>query len=214
MRIFILSLSILVAFPAFSQQDSIKLSPALTLGFDVIQPISSFVNKTKHGLDASIDIGSYKKWTLALEGGYLKINTNNSKLTFNSTGSFGRIGLDYNFYKKAHHGEIDQMNIGFRYGYSGNTFSAPNIIINDTIWGSYYTSLPRQRATAQWFEINFNLRAAVIQNLCFGWSIRAKYMFSNKVTGPIKPFQCPGFGNTSSKVTLGFLYSIYYRIPL
>ena len=113
----------LCSIALFSQeQDSIvyKDSYGLRVGIDLYNPVATFIDDNRKGLELVGDYRISKKWYVAAELGYIDNTREEDFLNFTTSGQYIKAGVDYNIYENW----LDMENLiylGFRYGYS--TFS-------------------------------------------------------------------------------------------
>ena len=127
LKYFINILFLLSCVVSFSQQDIaqqndtlIKNKYGLRVGVDLFNPVNTFFNEERKGLELVGDYRITKKLYIAAELGYLENTTDEDFINFTTNGSYIKAGVDYNAYENW----LDMENaiyVGFRYGYS--TFS-------------------------------------------------------------------------------------------
>jgi hypothetical protein len=167
------------------------------------------------GYEFSVDYELKLNYYPAFEFGLQNIKLDEPTYYYESSGFYFRLGLDYNFQKNLAFDQYEMVFFGFRYGFSRQEHSADNIIIENDYWGDYYAeSVPKSPFAAHWIELSGGIRAELFRNIFIGWSIRGRLLLVQTKDAAMEPYYIPGFGKGGKRVSLGFNYSIYYRIPL
>ncbi|MCF6296813.1 MAG: DUF6048 family protein [Flavobacteriaceae bacterium] len=219
------SISILffvISFSLFSQKkeiDTVKQKDryGLRVGIDLLNPILSFFDDEKTGLEFVGDYRITKRFYIAGEFGYNKSTNQEDYLNFTTNGGYLKLGADYNAYKNLI-GMENMLYVGVRYAFGTfeqtlNQYSVnadpfiPTLIISD--------SQSFDNLSAQWLEFVVGLKVEVLHNVYLGFSIRTNKLISSKEPENFKNLYIPGF----TKVFLNnngfsFNYTISYLIPL
>jgi hypothetical protein len=162
--------------------------------------------------------GDYEiKRDLYLTGEYGMQTVNLAKPTYNyySKGDYYRIGFDRNFLKYDNPDDYDMAYLGLCYGISNLKHSADSIKIPENYWGIVpdLYNFQESNYSAQWIELVAGLRTELFRNFFIGWSIRARFLVTHTKDQHMDPYNIPGYGSGQKKSTMGFNFSIYYRIP-
>ena len=196
-------------------QDTAQWTRGLRFGCDVSRFALSEFQQGRKAMEFSFDTEyKYNKFFTA-EAGVEQISTSNDRLSYKSTGFYGRAGLDFNILKrdKLEKGR-DIVYVGFRYGFyhvnhQVDSYVIPSYFPKDTRNGSFSS----KNLNGHWIEVAFGLKVEVVKNLFLGGSARGRVLlFSGKDIN--YPNYMPGFGKGANKVNFGVNYSIYYQIPL
>lgn len=189
------------------------------VGADLYKLTRSFYDKNYQGLELVGDYRLTKNYYIAGELGNEKITVDDTRLDFTTTGTYFKVGFDYNVYENW----LDMENmvyVGMRYGVSSfsqqlNSYKIyapypqldPNIEINS---GEEYKGL-----SASWAEVVVGMKAEVINNIYVGFSVNMKYLVTNKTPENFDNLYIPGFHRTyDGNFGVGFNYSISYFIPI
>ena len=211
---------ILYSLSFFSQEkDSIvfKDSYGLRVGIDLYNPISSFIDNSRKGLELVGDYRISKKFYIAAELGYTEKTTDLDLLNFTTNGQYIKAGLDYNTYENW----LNMENIiyfGFRYGFS--TFNQTlnrGIINNDPFLPEQEITTPREynSLNAHWAELVVGLKAEILHNVYLGFSFSGKKMITTKEPIGFKNLFVPGFNRVFLNDSgFGLNYTISYLIPI
>lgn len=148
---------------------------------------------------------------------------------YQNTGTYFRIGLDYNILKHMKQKFLeDAIFIGFRFGHVAGKHKI-NMLVKNIPWNwydirskkngklsqfRYSADLPYKNYTANWFELVTGLRATVWRNFQMGYTFRYKVMMTIKNQHKnLFVNEVPGFGTTELKAKPSISYHVFYRIP-
>jgi len=186
----------LFAVTLFSQtNDSIvyKDSYGLRVGVDLYNPISTFIDDNRKGLELVGDYRISKKWYVAAELGYLENTRDEDFINFTTNGQYIKAGVDYNAYENW----LDMENliyIGFRYGYAtfNQTLNSASVS-NDPFFPIQDVETPVKfdNLNAQWAEFVVGIKAEVLHNVFMGFSFSGKKMISTKEPNNFKNLFVP-----------------------
>lgn len=224
LKYFINILFLLIAFGSFAQDlkvendTIIKNKYGLRVGVDLFNPVNTFFDKDRKGLELVGDYRISKKYYLAAELGYLENTSKEDYLNFTTNGSYIKAGVDYNAYQNW----LDMENmiyVGFRYGFSTFSQTLNSYTINNNYYlHEYETAVEGQKfdgLSAHWAEIVLGIKAELFNNLYLGFSFSGKKMISSKEPENFKNLFVPGFNRVFlNNAGFGFNYTISYLIPL
>ena len=220
LKYFISILLLLYSLSIFSQEkDSIvfKDTYGLRIGIDLYNPVSSFIDDSRKGLELVGDYRISKMFYIATELGYTEKTTDLDLLNFTTKGQYIKVGLDYNTYENW----LNMENIiyfGFRYGLSSfNQTLNSGIINSDPFLPEQEVTAPREfdSLNAHWAEILVGIKAEIFHNVYLGFSFSGKKMISTKEPLGFKNFFVPGFNRVFLNDSgFGFNYTISYLIPI
>lgn len=191
----------------------------LRVGADLYKLARSVYDEDYQGFELVGDFRVTKKIYAAAEIGNEKKTTDEPNLNFTTSGSFIKIGFDYNAYENWLDME-NMIHIGLRYGFS--TFSHelhsystynpyPYFSESQTIEsGTEFKGL-----TASWAEVVGGVKVEVFNNLYVGFSARLYILVSNKKPEGFDNLYIPGFNRTyDGSFGVGFNYTVSYFIPI
>ena len=185
----------------------------LRVGMDITRPSQHLWTKgDRYGTELSFDIEIKPNLFSVLETGWEKMKIKNDYVRYNSSGSYTRIGVDYNFLEAEHKNDMDILYIGVRYGISFARQEVPYFNLND-YWAEGSGHFPQRNYNAQWVEGILGLKAEIFNNFFLGWTIRGKLKtHQTDVSMPTVYFN-PGYGKAENKFNFDFTYSIFYNLP-
>ena len=218
------SLLLLVTFSSLAQEQPTDTIPPKTerfgvrVGVDLYKLTRSFYDDNYRGLEIVGDYRLTKKYYIAGELGNEEITVDDSRLNFTTSGSYFKVGFDYNAYENW----LDMENmiyVGLRYGVSSfnqtlNTYT----IYNPNPYFGQSAVIPSGQKfdglSASWAEVVAGMKAEMINNLFVGFSFRLNYLVSNKQPAGFENLYIPGFHRTyAGKFGVGFNYTVSYFIP-
>lgn len=200
-------------------KDTVYLNKyGLRLGIDLHNPIHTFIDDKRKGLEIVGDFRLSKRFFAAAELGYTDNKTPLDNLYFTTNGTYIKLGVDYNAYENW----LDMENmiyVGLRYGISTFKHNVGNYTINNSVFfdddlavrnGAEYTGL-----NGHWAEIVLGVKAELFNNLFLGFSFSGKKLISSKQPDNFKNLFIPGFNRVFlNNSGFGFNYTLSYLIPL
>ena len=191
----------------------------LRVGADLYKLARSVYDKDYQGIELVGDFRVSKKFYVAAELGNEKKTTDEPNLNFTTSGTFIKVGFDYNTYENW----LDMENmiyVGLRYGVSSfsqelNSYRIYNAnpYFDETVTftpGTEYKGL-----TASWAEAVAGVKVEVFNNLYVGFSARLYILVSDKKPDGFDNLYIPGFNRTyEGSFGVGFNYTVSYFIPL
>lgn len=129
-----------------------------------------------------------------------------TRISYKTTGPYGKIGADFNIMKNKH--DIYRVLVGFRYAFTSFKFDINHPGITDPVWGG---TVPFEghdiAANYHWMELLVGIDAKIWGPLHLGWSARYKRKIhaDNGTMG--KLWYVPGYGIQGS-VRLGGTFDI------
>lgn len=237
MRTCLFYISILLCGTISAQEEEEKkitardtLPPAekygLRVGVDISRLIrtalsedSDDTNDEYAGFEISGDYRVYKNYYLAAEIGNESLLRNEENINAEGSGSYARIGADYNAYNNWY-GMQNSIYIGLRYGFStfDQTLNSYKIFNNSNFFPAPIKDekIEADGLTAGWIELVLGLKVETLKNLYLGANISLRRLVSEKTPERFDNLFIPGFGRTNdySKYNVGYSYSISYLIPI
>jgi len=187
--------------------------PGLRLGLDISRPFQQLWTKgDRYGSEFSTDFEAKPNLYLAAEAGWEKLKLIQPLVDYASSGSYLRLGVDYNVLSPEDTDTKSMFYFGVRYAFDIASQKV-NSYTTEGYWGSTTGSFPNQSFTSHWLEIILGIKGEIVKNFYMGWSIRTKFMLAQTAEELPEIYFTPGFGKSISTVALDFTYSIYYTIP-
>lgn len=194
-----------------------KTGYGFRLGADISKLALPIIDKSYKGLELVGDYRISKNWYIATELGYENEITYEDYTRSTSSGSYIRLGANYNAYQNW----LDMNNeiyVGGRYGLAKfeqtlNNYT-PNV--NSRYFPSQTITTPKKTMglTAHWFEFQLGVKAETLKNLFVGFSGSFKIGLNIENPDNFKTLYAPGFNRVYSSGTgFGFNYTISYLIP-
>jgi hypothetical protein len=205
-------------FPVFPREEPVKEKIRIIgprIGFDLSRLTLYYFEPERTAYEISFDYEIKRNYYPTVEFGLQDIKLEEPHYNYFSEGYYLKLGMDYNFQKNTAIDQYEMVFFGFRYGFSKQGHSAESIIIADDYWGDFYAeSIPVSTFYGHWIELSAGVKAELFKNLFVGWSFRGRLLLFKSKHPSIEPYYIHGFGRGNKRVSLGFTYSIYYRLPL
>lgn len=224
---------LLLWMPILGQKDSLnvqnkdsviyKQEYGIRLGIDLSRPATSFLEDNYTGLEIVGDYRLTQKMYVAAEIGNEKKTIEEDLYDFTASGSYIKLGIDYNTYANWY-GENNAIFVGGRYAFGSFSQTLNNSQIFDTsrYWypNDFATgsSAPMEykSLSASWLEAVLGIKAELFANIFLGASVRLGALITNKDPDGFRNLFIPGFNRVtdSSIFGVGYNYSLTYFIPL
>ena len=193
----------------------------IRLGIDLLKPILSSSEGDNLNYEIVGDLQLTENIYLAGEYGLVDKVIEDENINFNSSGSFLRIGFDYNMFENWI-GMDNSIYIGLRYGTS--SFSSKILDYNVRNKDSYFSNLVTNEfqtieysnLSGNWIEILLGIKVETFKNVYLGLSLRLNKLLSDKKPNNFGNLFIPGFNKVTDENTFGsgFNYTLTYSIPL
>jgi len=193
----------------------------IRLGIDLLKPILSSSEGDNLNYEIVGDLQLTENIYLAGEYGLVDKIIEDENINFNSSGSFLRIGFDYNMFENWI-GMDNSIYVGLRYGTS--SFSSKILDYNVRNKDSYFSNLVTNEfqtieysnLSGNWIEILLGIKVETFKNVYLGLSLRLNKLLSDKKPDNFGNLFIPGFNKVTDDNTFGsgFNYTLTYSIPL
>ena len=202
-------------------KDKILTINKLNLGLDLFKPIKSSSDGDNLNYEIVGDLQLTENLYLAGEYGIVDRIIEDENINFNSSGSFLRIGFNYNMFENWV-GMDNSIYLGLRYA----TSNFSNKIINYTVRNqdsyfsnlvdSEYQTIEYSDLSGNWIEIVAGLKVETFNNVYLGFSLRLNKLLSDSEPDNFDTLFIPGFNKVTDDNTFGsgFNYTLTYSIPL
>ncbi len=214
--------SSLVAQEAQKTQND-TLSPkhkyGLRVGADISKPLRTLFEKGYTGFEIMGDFRFSKKFYLAAEIGSETKDWTEPNLTNTTTGSYVKIGVDYNAYNNW----LDMNNAifaGLRYGFSTfkQELTGYSIYTTTHDFPSPFIETAKEFSglNAHWIELIVGVKTEIFNNLFLSVNLQLKLNLSSTQPENFANLYIPGFNKTNdfSDFGVGYGYTISYLIPI
>lgn len=202
--------------------DSIEktLKYGLRVGIDLSKLLRSSLDDDYKGFEIIGDYRLTKNWYLAGEFGTEENTTATDNLNFSTSGSYFKIGADYNFFDNWL-GMENMIYSGFRAGVStfGHTINSFNTYSTNQYWPIQFTDTTAKEFNGlsfTWIEFLVGIKAEVFNNFFIGINAQLKSRITQDIPDDFENLYVPGFNRTYDNVRIGvgYGYSLSYMIPL
>lgn len=191
----------------------------LRVGVDLSKPLRTLLEEDYRGLEIMGDYRVYKDYYLAAELGNEKLPFEGDNISVTSSGSYIKVGVDYNAYENWA-GMENMIFAGLRYGFAtfSQTLEEYNIYAINPYFPPTVIEGPFESSglTANWLEFLVGIKVEILPNLYLGGNVQLKRMISQVSPSNMDNLIIPGFNQTNdaSSFGVGYSYNISYLIPL
>lgn len=206
----------------------------IRFGVDLSRPVLSYFNEDYTGLEFMGDYRLTQNLYLAAELGNEKkaareelgseLSNNLTELySFETSGSYLKLGIDYNTYENWY-GMNNTIYVGGRYAASSfsQTLNSYSLYDSNRYWNNGVliegSNFPEEFGSlnATWLEFVFGIKAELFANIFLGGSVRMGFLISNKTADRFPNLWIPGFNRVTdaSKFGVGYNYGLTYFLPL
>ena len=203
------------------KKDKLLKINKIRLGLDLLKPILSSSEGDNLNYEIVGDLQLTENVYLAGEYGLVDKVIEDENINFNSTGSFLRIGFDYNMFENWI-GMDNSIYVGVRYGTS--SFSSKILDYNVRNKDSYFSNLVTDEfetieysnLSGNWVEVLLGIKVETFKNVYLGLSLRLNKLLSDEKPNNFGNLFIPGFNKVTDENTFGsgFNYTLTYSIPL
>ena len=210
--ILLTGISFLLTLPVFSQGDSLRMRQGgVQLGVDLVPAIGYFLSSPRRGAALMTDVEFRDGWFITAEGGYLDFTKEETDYRYMNNGMYFKAGINHNFIPRLPQ-ENDIVFWGLRVATGSFTHSVDPVVIRSGYWGNYTTSLPEERVHPFWAEMVLGIKVEMLRNFFVGWNVRGRFQLHLPHSN-FPPYIVPGYGYAGKSFSIGFNYTLAYRIP-
>ena len=200
-----------------------KQAYGLRFGIDLSRPLISVFEEEFTGFEIVGDYRLTQKYYIAAELGNEKRDRQEDLFNFTTSGSYIKVGFDYNTYGNWY-GEHNLIYIGGRYAFSSYSQTVNNYKIfnssrywnpGDFVEGSSVAQ-KFDGLNASWLEFVLGIKTELFANIFLGGSVRLGILISNPQDKPFPNHFVPGFNKVTdnSRFGIGYNFSLTYFVPL
>ena len=206
-------ISLLMAIPAFPQEQGTKIMRygGIRFGVDLVPFVGYFLTPQQKGAAVTADAEFRDGWFAVINAGYLDFNKEEADYTYHNNGRYLKIGINHNFVPREP-GENEIIFWGLGFATSVFTHSADPVVIRNSYWGDYVTSVGPVKMRPFWVEMTAGIRVEMFRNFFMGWNVQGRFLLQLPDNEP-EPYIVPGYGYTGKSFSVGFNYTLSFRIP-
>lgn len=198
-------------------------SYGLRVGVDLSRPTITFFEPEYTGFEIVGDYRITQNLYLAAELGNEKRDRQEDLYNFTTSGSYIKVGIDYNTYGNWY-GEQNLIYIGGRVAYSNFSQTLNNFQIYDSnrywnpdgfVVGST-EALEFSGLSATWLEFVLGVKAELLANIYLGGSVRLGAYITNDEPENFRNLFIPGFNKVTdnARFGIGYNFTLSYFLPL
>lgn len=191
----------------------------LRVGVDLSRIIRSYSSDNYEGLEFVADYRVYRKFYVSAEVGHESLVRDEENINVEGSGSYGRIGIDYNSYNNWY-GMQNLIFVGLRYGLStfNQRLNSYRIFTGSSIFPNreIISGIQNDNLSANWISFVVGLKVETLKNLYLGANVSLRRLLNQKQPNGFDNLFIPGFGQTNdfSSYNVGYSYTISYLISL
>lgn len=191
----------------------------IRVGLDLAKPVRTLIEDGYSGFEIIGDFRVTKKFYAAVELGNEKKDWIEPYISTKTSGSYAKIGFDYNAYENWL-GMENAITLGLRYGFS--TFKQElvsyRIYTDNPAFPTQiiYDSQESSGLTAHWAELVIGIKTEILNNLYLSLNVQLKRKITEDQPENFANLYIPGFNRTYdySEFGAGYGYSLSYLIPI
>ena len=191
----------------------------IRVGVDLAKPLRTLIENGYSGFEIMGDFRVTKKFYAAVELGNEKKDWNEPYVSSVTSGSYAKIGFDYNAYENWL-GMENAITLGLRYGFSSfkQELTSYRIYTDNPAFPTQTIIEPQEYSglTAHWAELIVGVKAEILNNLYLSLNLQLKRKITETEPENFANLYIPGFNRTYdySEFGVGYGYSISYLIPI
>lgn len=189
-----------------------KAPQGITIGVNLAGPFNSLMDGDRSGFSFVSRFNLAEDYFFMGEAGFEQISFEKEEYDYESNGTFLKAGIEKDMLNNMR-SVIDNLFIGFQYGFALQSQSASRFLANNGYWDDYEGSISSETLTSHWFELSTGPRTEIFKNFYIGWKIHLRVSLINTGQDVMKPYIVPGFGNGDNRVNAAFSYTLEYMIP-
>ena len=184
----------------------------LRFGFDVSKPIVNAVQNTRLSYEAEADYYLRNGIYAVAEGGFGSASYDYPDLSYKSTNSFFRIGIDRTLISRLGASDWDAAFVGLRYGVGFINRGEAAYTIVDSVWGNFSAATPAKMFTAHWAEITGGVRVELLKGFFAGWNVTGRFLLNSRSFNELSPVFIAGYGRGDKTTVFDFNFYLCYAL--
>lgn len=197
-----------------SKKMQYPLMESVTVGLNLWDPVMRLLGQDYGGVDFWGELSLHNRYKPVFEFGLgsTDITPDGNNYTFKSPmAPYFKIGMNYNIFYN--NNPAYEFLVGVRYGFTPFKYEISNFTIDDSYWGdTEQMSIPRQNATAGYFEFMAGVRVMIWKGISLGWMAKYHAILHESKSDFGESMYIPGYGKRGGAFTASF--SISYTLPL
>ncbi len=194
---------------------------ALRAGIDLYKPIRTQFDKEFQGLEFVGDLKVGERLYVASEIGSEKRTIQSEQLNFTTSGSYIKVGIDYNMFTNWV-GLNNDIFIGLRLARSIHKHTLNNYLVYIThhYWDTPTTDKgfangERETLSTGWMEVIFGTKVEITSKFYLGLSLRVHRILTDDQPVNFGNLYVPGFNTVTDQNKFGasFNYTLTYSLP-
>ncbi len=184
----------------------------LRIGFDISQPIINAFTTIRTGYELQADYYLKNDIYGAIELGWGSSKYEFEDLSYKSSNSFFRIGIDKSLLKRVNDKDWDYAFVGLRYGMSFINRGEGAYMTNDSLWGVTRGVVEAKKYSGYWIEITGGLKVELFTGFYAGWNVRGKFLMNQAAFRTLPPVYVAGYGKGDKNSVFDFNFYFSYAL--
>jgi len=190
-----------------------EIPRGFTLGVNVAGPVYKLLDSDRSGISFLTRINIKEDLFFFGELGFENISFEKTAYSYDSNGSFLKVGAEIDMLPRKEAGSFDNLLIGLHYGFALHEQEASSFFIENGYWDDYSGSIASNTVNTHWVELSAGPRAEVFKNLYLSWNLHIRVSLTDNNNSILEPYIIPGFGSGDNRLNAGFSYVLEYLIP-
>jgi hypothetical protein len=184
----------------------------LRFSIDISRPVLNLAQDTRSSYEAAVDYYLHQEIYLVAEGGFGSSNYDYPDLSYKTTNSFFRFGVDRTIITRLGNSDWDAAFFGARYAFAPISRQEASYTIVDSVWGNNSGTIPAKTFSAHWIEITAGVRVELLKCLFAGWNVRGKFLLNQQSFRELPPQFIAGFGRGDKTTVFDFNFYLSYAL--
>jgi hypothetical protein len=184
----------------------------LRFGIDISRPVVNIAQNTRTSYEAAVDYYYRKELYFVAEGGFGKAKYDYSDLSYTTTNSFFRLGIDKTLITRLGARDWDAAFLGIRYGVAFIDRGEATYTIVDSLWGNSSGTIASKSFAAHWAEVCGGVRVELLKGFFAGWNVRARFLLNGRSFQELSPAFIAGYGRGDKTTVFDFNFYLCYAI--
>ncbi len=182
------------------------------IGWNVVPTIQTLLNEGNQSAEFSTEINLQHRYFPIVEFGFDNKELTTLSYQYQSSGIFGRLGVNYNFVKPSKLFPDNSFYFGLRYALASSEHQLTTSISENYWQETGNVAINPTHVISAWIESVVGVKAALNKSFYLGASVRYAFSPHYYTLSLVVPTYIPGYGEISSNKWI-FAYSIIYKLP-
>lgn len=182
------------------------------MSLDLRWPLQNLFVNSFYNYEVAADYTLKSDLYIVAEGGFGGSDYSYPDLSYKSSNSFLRIGVEKSLLKRIANTDWDIAFAGVRYGIGFINRGVASYSVNDSLFGNSSGKVPAQQFVAHWGEITGGIKLELIPKVFVGWNVRGKFLLNQRAFNELSPAFIGGYGKGDKSTVFDFSFYAGYVI--